>query len=494
MVPLVELSGISKRFGTVQALEDVSMTVVPGTIHALVGENGAGKTSLMRILYGAFPADEGVIRLSGEKVKIPTSAAALSLGIGMVSQHYVILPELTCLENLVLGAEPKPWLDRASLEAKAEELAQRMGFRFDWKALANGIGPAQSQKLEILKLLWRNSNLMILDEPTAMLSPEDSDALFASLKALVKTGTTVIVVTHRLTEVLQHCQTVTVLRGGKHVADRQVSETTLPELASMVVGHSLNDVPARVEPSGEALLVAENLTVLDTQGHRALNSVSFSVRAGEILGIAGVDGNGQRELVAALAGQIRSPQGALRLQGRSIGHLGVKERSALGIRHIPEDRNIDGLVEEWSLEENSALGLHHLKPFRRGSLIDGLGRFNAARAIAERFSTRYDRLSEPVSGLSGGNQQRFVNGRALFSGPQLIVAFQPVRGLDIGATRAFYEALSKESRHGTASVVVSFDLDELLEFCDRILVLNAGHLREPTHKTRSEIGMLMVSA
>lgn len=492
------MSGISKRFGVVTALDRVDLEVEQGNIHAVVGENGAGKTTLMRILYGATVADEGEIELDGRPVKFFTSREAIQAGVGMVSQHYGIIPALTCLQNLILGAEGGPILSTSKAAERAEALATRMGFKFDWKREAATLSPAGAQKLEILKLLWRESKIMILDEPTAMLSPSDAGALFESLDKLAREGATVILVTHRLPEVLEHCRRVTVLRGGKRVDDKAVSDTNASDLAQMIVGGSLEPPkPHSPVESAPNMLQVSDLFVKGARGDLALKSVGLTLRAGEIVGIAGVDGSGQRELFQTIAGLSKTVEGKLKLNGTDIGDLSPEERIRRGVRIIAEDRHEEGVVESWSLDENAALGLQRLAPFARGGLIDTEARHSMADAIARRFNTKHGGLNLQMASLSGGNQQRFVAARALCLKPKLILAFQPARGLDIKGTQDVYDGIRAACDEGAAALVVSFDLDELIEQCDRLVAMNLGKLFSPEaghEKDRDAIGRLMVGA
>lgn len=492
----VHLSGITKRFGSVVALDSVDLQVTAGTIHAVVGENGAGKTTLMRVLYGALRADEGVVEVNGQPCTFRGSGDAISAGVGMVSQHYGIIPDLSCLQNLILGAEGGFAVNLKAAEAKAQELATQMGFTFDWSAEASTLTPAGAQKLEILKLLWRGSRIMILDEPTAMLSPADSEALFVSLRLLAQKGATVLLVTHRLPEVMDHCQAVTVLRGGKKVADRPVAETNARELAGLIIGGSLRELePPASHAPGEAVLEARGLVVRGSRGDDALKGIDLTVRTGEILGIAGVDGSGQRELFQAILGLARPASGSLSILGSEHSALKPGQRLAKGLRLIPEDRHSEGVIEEWALEENVALGLQRLAPLAMGPKIGVSARRELAQTVAERFSTKHGGLNMPMASLSGGNQQRFVAARALALGPKLILAFQPARGLDLNGTRQVYEGIRVECERGAAAIVVSFDLDELLEHADRIVAMNLGRVYEPgkgEEKDRAAIGRLMV--
>ncbi len=494
----VTLRSVTKSFGALRALDGVDFQVEAGSIHALVGENGAGKTTLMRVLYGSLQADSGAVLLDGKEARFRSAADGIRAGIGMVSQHNSIIGELSCLENLLLGAEGGVTVRLRDSERRAEALASKMGFSFDWRRDASGLSPAGAQKLEILKLLWRNARIMILDEPTAMLSPADSGLLFASLKSLVQEGAIVILVTHRLPEVMEHCGAVTVLRGGKLVGEKLVRDTGARELAEMIVGHALEaaaiaDAPAAAAP----LLSVRDLTVAGDRGNDAVRNVSLEVRSGEIVGIAGVDGSGQRELFRALMGVVRPREGEIDLKGDRITKASPAARIRAGVRLIPEDRHADGVVDDWSLVENAAIGLQRLPPLASGSWVDAAGKARFASAAADRFKTRYTSLRARLSGLSGGNQQRFVAGRALALDPKLILAYQPARGLDIDATRDVYDGLRKACAEGAGALVVSYDLDELLENCHRVVAMNLGRLWEPApgkERDRAEIGRLMVGA
>ncbi len=490
------MSGITKRFGNVTALDSVDLEVAQGAVHAVVGENGAGKTTLMRILYGVLAHDEGTIELGIDTSGIKTSGG-IRPGIGMVSQHYGIIPELTCLQNLILGAEGGPILQPRQAEAKARSLAERMGFQFDWSRDARELSPTGAQKLEILKLLWREAKVMILDEPTAMLSPADSDALFHSMQQLAGEGATIILVTHRLPEVLEYCSRVTVLRGGKRVDEKLVSETNGGELAKLIVGGDLiQREPATERPPGASVLKVSQLTVRGDRGNETLKSVNLEAREGEVVGIAGVDGSGQRELIQAIYGLIEPSAGAIELSGQPA-QAGVPSRIERGVRIIPEDRHEEGVVEEWSLDENAALGLQRLAPFAKGSAVDPSARHTEAESIAQRFNTKHGGLNMPMASLSGGNQQRFIAARALCVRPKLILAFQPARGLDLNATQNVYKGIREACDAGAAAIIVSFDLDELLEHCDRIVAMNNGKLSVPSRgeeKDRNAIGRLMVGA
>ncbi len=494
----VELLGISKHFGAVAALDNVSLSVEKGTIHALVGENGAGKTTLMRVLYGALQPDSGEVKLDDQPHTFKNSKDAIQHGIGMVSQHYGIIPALTCLQNLILGAEGGPIVKVSEAKKRADELAKRMGFEFDWDSDAETLSPAGAQKLEILKLLWRNAKVMILDEPTAMLSPSDSEALFASLRKLVDEGATVILVTHRLPEVMDHCKTVTVLRGGKLISSHPVSEVTDRSLAELIVGGSLVEPPV-IEPVrdlGIALDISK-IVVKDDRRHDVLKGLDLQVKRGEVVGIAGVDGSGQRELFQALLGVRKIDSGSVSIDDQEVTNWSSAKRLQFGLRLIAEDRHEEGVIEDWSLEDNAILGLQRLEPIQKSLFISTPDRHKWAEVVAEKFSTKHGGLNQPMRTLSGGNQQRFVAARALEMSPKLILAFQPARGLDLNGTADVYAAIREKCKAGASALVVSFDLDELLIHCDRIVAMNRGELRQPKPeeaRDRQAIGRLMVGA
>ena len=506
----VEIRSATKRFGPVTALDGVDLTVEQGEIHALVGENGAGKTTLMKALYGAQPLSEGTMTLFGEPFRPASSKAAIRAGVGMVSQHYGIIGELSCLQNLILGAEEGALLSTDTKMARAEQLARDMGFPFDWDAPASTLSPSGAQRLEILKLLWRGAKVMILDEPTAMLSPVDGEALFGSLTKLVRDeGATVILVTHRLPEVFDHCRNVTVLRGGKRVAGMSVAETNPSDLARLIVGGEVREAVARelmpddagsAQPAAPSdappVLRVEKLSVVDAQRNPRLREASLTLAPGEMVGIAGVDGNGQRELFQGLLGIDRAT-GRVIVDGEDLSRASIAARIGAGIRLIAEDRLDEAVIEGWSLEENAALGLQRRPPYARGALIDKRSRRTRAEWIADRFGTRRAGLGASIGSLSGGNQQRFVAGRAIADAPRVILAFQPARGLDLNSTVDVYNGIREECRRGAVALIVSFDLDELLTHCDRVVVLSHGHLSSPAPAEahdRDAIGRLMVGA
>lgn len=507
---VVRMEEICKRFGAVQANDHITLTVRGGTIHAIVGENGAGKTTLMNILYGVFPPDSGTISLYGQPVRFRSPAEALRAGVGMVSQHYALIPRLSVLENLLLsgeGAALSP-LPRAQVLTRAQQLAPLLGLQADWDTPAGALSVSQQQKVEILKLLLRDARVLIFDEPTAVLPPADAEAFFALLHRFAQEGRTVLLVTHKLQEVLAHADEVTVLRAGKVVATMLVREAPgapaqvdARTLAQLIVGEE-GVLPEEELLLGERLseqprLRVEGLSVPPTRSRAGLKGVSFEVYPGEILGIAGVDGSGQAELIDALVGLVVPAQGRILLDGEEVTTLPPAERLRRGVRYISEDRHLRGAILEWTVAENAALGLQRLDKFGSRWSLSFARMRDFARRIIERFAVRAPGAEAPFSALSGGNQQKVVVGRALMETPRLLVAGQPTRGLDAASTRAVHHALREACQQGAAAVLVSLDLDELLTLCDRVGVLFDGRLMdivEGERRRREEIGALMVGA
>ena len=486
----VEVRGIVKRFGPLTALDHVDVLVKTSTLHAVVGENGAGKTTLMRILYGSILPEGGAMLVNGAPFSPRKTSDAIAKGIGMVSQHYGIIPELTALQNLALGSEGAATINPIALRKKANALSEQTGFFFDWDEPGSELSPASAQRLEILKLLWRDSQILILDEPTAMLSPSDGDAVFESLKVLIRQGRTVILVTHRLSEVVQHADEVTVLRGGMRVGSMPVSETDPTQITRMIIGGDLPTPPRLQTAFGEYIIKLKNVSLAATQNTKPISDVSISVSQGEIVGVAGVDGSGQRELLQLILGLTQPTGGSMEgFQGNAA------ERIRNGLRVIPEDRQAEALIEQWSVEQNSALGLQRLPPLIKGRLINVQSRKVWAQSVIDRFHTKAGALSGSIRSLSGGNQQRFVAARALLNAPRLVVAFQPARGLDVKGASDVYAGFRAVCDAGAGALVISFDLDELLTYADRIVVMFGGRLFDlpaDLARDRQAIGRLMV--
>lgn len=492
------MTGIGKRFGSLMALDNVDLHVRPQSLHAVVGENGAGKTTLMKVLQGTYRPDGGEVRIRGEAVHLKSTADGYAHGVGMVSQHYSIIPELTCLQNLMLGTEPSLVIDMDAAAARAEQVAAKLGIKFDWNQSARELSPASAQKLEILKLLWRESSVMILDEPTAMLSPADSEALYANLKLLASGGATIIVVTHRLPEVMSHCEQISVLRAGKVVAHQKVADTTVHELAEMIVGRSFTPTePPKPREKGAVSLALRSVTVKGDRGNDAVKQATAEIYEGEVIGVAGVDGNGQRELFHALVGHRPVASGQIELGDTQLSSLSIRERISRGLRLIAEDRHIEAVVEDWTLADNGLLGHHHQPELRQGLGFKRSTILELAERLVRRFSAKCDGIKATMRSLSGGNQQKIVAARALEFDPKLVLAFQPTRGLDIGATQEVFHSIRQACDQGAVALIASFDLDELIENCDRVFVMNHGELHVPPpgkERDRQLLGELMVGA
>ncbi|HEV2707024.1 MAG TPA: ABC transporter ATP-binding protein [Pyrinomonadaceae bacterium] len=499
---MLELRDITKRFGDVLANDRVGIKVEPGTIHAIVGENGAGKSTAMRIAYGFYTADSGEILVDGAVREVNTPHDAIALGIGMVHQHFMLVETMTVAENIVLGAEPGTTatldLRRAASEIRA--LSDEFRLSVDPEARVENLSVGQQQRVELLKALYRHARLLILDEPTAVLTPQEVDEFFAILRRMREQGKTVIIITHKLSEVLAISDEVTVMRDGRVVGRVRTAETNAAELARMMVGR---EVLLRVEKpeaqAGDAVLAVEHLTVVMSGGERGLRDVSFEVRAGEIVGIAGVEGNGQSELIEALAGLVPSSQvsGRVRFEGRDIARLGARERTELGIAHIPEDRHRRGLLLDFDLAENSILGLHYRPPAvsaRGGVLLDTQAIRSHARRIIADFDVRPANPDLPARALSGGNQQKLIIGREFDLRPKLLLVSQPTRGVDIGAIEFIHRKLVALRDEGCAVLLVSAELEEVTALADRLLIIHHGRIVgevDPATATHEEIGLLM---
>ena len=477
--PIIELREITKRFPGVLANDRISVTVRAGEIHALVGENGAGKTTLMSILYGLYQPDGGQVLWRGRPVGIRSSSAALELGIGMVHQHFMLIPPFTVLENVILGAEPvrAGVVALAQARARVARLAELHGFDLELDARVGRLSVGEQQRVEILKALYRGAQLLILDEPTAVLVPQEIRELFRNLRRLRDQGRTLVFISHKLDEVMEIADRITVLRQGRVIDTVETSSATPSMLAEMMVGRPvLLQVPRPPALPGAGRLDVRGLSVEGERGRPRIHDVSFNVRAGEVYAIAGVQGNGQAELVEAIVGLRRAATGRVLLDGRDVIPLSVAERRAAGLAHIPEDRHRRGLVLAMSTRENLILGHHRRPAFSHGLLHDerAVDRFAAERC--REYDVRVPRLGTPALALSGGNQQRLVIAREFAFTPGLLIAAQPTRGLDVGATEFVYRRLLEIKAQGLAVLLVSVDLDEVLALADRIAVLYNGRI------------------
>lgn len=498
--PAIELKGISKAFGPVQANKDISIRVMPGTIHGIIGENGAGKSTLMSILYGFYKADKGEIFISGKKTEIPDSQAAISAGIGMVFQHFKLVENFTVLENIILGAEDG-WLLKPSL-AKARksliDLAAEYELNIDPDALIEEIGVGMQQRVEILKALYRQADILILDEPTGVLTPAEADQLFRILGRLREEGKTIILITHKLREIMETTDTVSVMRRGEMTATVKTADTSPEELAELMVGRKvLLRVDKKPPQVGDVVLDVQNLKVVDEQGVERLKSISLNVRAGEILGIAGVAGNGQSELLEVLGGYADGT-GSVTLNGEPIDlsgkHSDGKSRRARGIAHVPEDRQREGLIMDFTAWENTAFGYHHDEAYQSGILINNAAIRKDTEEKMERFDVRPPNPRLAAKNFSGGNQQKLVLAREIERNPDLLLIGQPTRGVDIGAIEFIHKQIVALRDQGKAILLISVELEEILSLSDRVAVMFDGHImgeRAVGDTDEKELGLLM---
>lgn len=477
----IEMIGITKYFPGVIANDGVDLSIEEGEIHALLGENGAGKSTLMSILFGLYDPDAGSIRIRGQEVRIRGPNDATSLGIGMVHQHFKLVRNFTVTENIVLGLEPRNRLGNTNLskaEKRVAELSDRYGLAVDPRERIENITVGMQQRVEILKILYRDADILIFDEPTAVLTPQEIDELMEILKRLREEGKTIILITHKLKEIKEVASRCTVLRRGKFVGVVDVASTSEAEMAEMMVGRSvvfrLDKKPPRV---GEVVLRIEDLTVIGSKGVPAVRGLSLEVRSGEVVGIAGVDGNGQSELVAAIAGLLPVKSGHIYLKDRDISHIKIRDRINAGLGLVPEDRHKHGLVLDFRLDENLVLKSFRELPF--SSPVLGFLDFRAMEENAERLIAQFDIRagSGPATlakSMSGGNQQKAVIAREIDLSPELLVVAQPTRGLDVGAIEYIHRRILDERDKGKAVLLVSFELDEILNLCDRVAAVSKG--------------------
>jgi simple sugar transport system ATP-binding protein len=499
--PAIELQGISKAFGPVQANKNISIRVMPGTVHGIIGENGAGKSTLMSILYGFYKADSGDIFVNGEKTLIPDSQAAIAAGIGMVFQHFKLVENFTVLENIVLGVEDgallRPSLKKARKQLK--QLAEEYELQVDPDAVIEDLGVGMLQRVEILKALYRQAEILILDEPTGVLTPGEADQLFRILGRLSDEGKTIILITHKLREIMDITDTVSVMRRGEMTATVKTKETSPSELAELMVGRKvLMQVDKEPAKPGATVLQVNNLNVIDESGVRRLKDVSFDVRAGEIVGIAGVAGNGQSELLEVLGGYEKAT-GSVLINNQDLAlsgsELNGQSRRAMGISHVPEDRQREGLIMDHMAWENVPLGYHNDPKYQRSRLFMNNRALRVdAQEKMDRFDVRPPNPRLAASGFSGGNQQKIVLAREIERNPDLLLIGQPTRGVDIGAIEFIHKQIVALRDQGKAILLVSVELDEILSLSDRIIVMFDGKLmgeRLPSQTSIKELGLLM---
>ncbi len=495
----LELRGITKRFGTLVANDNINITVQPGEIRSLLGENGAGKSTLMNVLYGLYQPDEGQILLDDVVQEFKGPGDAMAAGIGMVHQHFMLIPVFTVAENVVLGNEPTNAIGALDLEtarAKVREISERFGFNVDPDALVEDLPVGVQQRVEIIKALSRNAKVLVLDEPTAVLTPQETDELMQIMRELAKSGTSIIFITHKLREVQAVADHITVIRLGKVVGEASPKDSA-EKLANLMVGREVDlKVSKANAKNGEVVLSVESLSVLDDRQQRAVDDVSFEVRAGEVLAIAGVQGNGQTELAEALLG-LRSAikgSGSITLNGVSLERKNVRQRLESGIGYIPEDRKKDGLVGDFTISENFMLNGSFGEPFAKGLNINFAKRDEISAQLIKDFDVRTQSAETPAGKLSGGNQQKVVVARELRRDVKLLIAAQPTRGVDVGSIEFIHERIIAERDSGRAVILISTELDEVLALADRIAVMYRGRvvgIVSAAEATREKLGKMM---
>ena len=496
----VEMHNISKLFPLVLANDDVTFNVQKGEIHALVGENGAGKSTLMNILYGLLHADSGTLAVDGKAAHFTGPGDAIARGIGMVHQHFMLIPPLTVAENVVLGQEPskRGFVDKARANQTVKALSDQYGLKVDPTAKVETLSVGIEQRIEIIKVLYRGAEILILDEPTAVLIPQEVDELFEILGSLKDQGKTIIFITHKLQEVMAVADTVTVMRRGKVVGTVSTQDTTRQDIATMMVGRQVLFRVERTQAEpGEVVLMVKDLNALDNKDLPALRDISFSVREGEILGIAGVEGNGQTELVEVLTGLRKARSGQVELNGQVITNYSPRLIREKGTGHIPEDRHRRGLVLDFTVAQNMVLGIHYRKPFVRHLGLDVIN-FGPIREKAQRLLKEFD-IRPPdhenlAGNLSGGNQQKVIVAREFDQNPKLLIAAQPTRGIDVGSIEFIHQRLLQARDKGKAVLLISADLEETLSISDRIAVMYEGQIvgtLEPAEATEERLGLMM---
>ncbi|MFC1858818.1 ABC transporter ATP-binding protein [Thermodesulfobacteriota bacterium] len=480
MAPILEMKGITKRFPGVIANDRVDFQLAQGEVHALLGENGAGKSTLMNVLYGLYRPDEGQLYLKDRPVQITKPSDAIRFGIGMVHQDFMLVPVMTVAENLIIGKEITRWGPFLALKEAARKirvLSDQYGLDVDPEAIAGHLPVGIRQRLEILKILYRDADILILDEPTAVLAPEECDSLFRSLSSLTGQGKSVIFITHKLKEVMRIADRITIMRNGKVVRVSTPAETSESRLASLMVGRevalAIDKTPAR---PGEVVLQVQNLMVEDDQGKAAVREVSFCIRSGEILGLAGVHGNGQAELIMGLTGTQKCASGKIVVDGNDLTNQSPRKIFECGVAHIPEDRLEVGMVENFTVADNLILNTYHQEPFSRKFILRKSARENNAYRLRDLFDIRPPDIFTRAGHLSGGNQQKMVTARELSHRIKLLVAAHPTRGLDIGSTDFIHNQILSKRDQGCAIFLVSADLDEIFTLADRIAVIYKGKI------------------
>jgi ABC-type uncharacterized transport system ATPase subunit len=498
--PALEMRGITKRYPGVVANDHIDLDVCKGEIHALLGENGAGKTTLMNVLYGLARPDEGQILLDGAPVQIASPSDAIGRGISMVHQHFMLVPVLSVAENVILGAETmsnRVFVDRREAAKRIADLAARFGFALDPDAKVGSLSVGQQQRVEILKALYRDAQILVLDEPTAVLTPQETGEIFALLRRLAADGRSIIFISHKLYEVLEVADRITVIRRGRVIGDREPAKTTEGELAELMVGRAVElTVDRGVSHAGAPMLLVEGLRVADDRHHEVVPGATFQIRAGEILGVAGVAGNGQDELVEAIIGLRKPSGGKVTLGGRDVTGFSPRRMNEAGTGYVPGDRHRFGLILSFPVYDNLVLTSYYRKPFARGLLRDGDAILKSAAVQVAQFDIRTPSVDVATATLSGGNQQKVVVAREFDRPLKLLVLDQPTRGLDVGSIEFIHREVLAKRDAGTAVLLVSAELDEVMEMSDRIVVMYRGRMvAEMDGRTadKSEVGLYMAT-
>ncbi len=502
MSVVLELKGITKRFPGVLANDHIDLTLEQGKIHALLGENGAGKSTLMNILYGLYQPNEGEIFVRGNAAKIYSPSDAISNGIGMVHQHFMLIPVFTVTENVMLGEEETRgiggFLNRRSASQKITEISEKFGLEVEPKSMVGDLPVGIQQRVEIIKLLYRNADILIFDEPTAVLTPQETDGLFQIMRSLTAQGKSIIFITHKLKEVLEIADNITVIRRGKVVGSTTPDQADTNKLAEMMVGREVAlEIDRTSATVGETVVNVKDLVLLDDQDQLAVDQVSFEARSGEILGIAGVQGNGQTELVEAITGLRKTLSGQILFEGKDITNATPRQITELGSAHIPEDRQRDGLVLDFPITDNLALQEYYKAPFSKGPIMQDDVILENANQLIKEYDIRTPNATTAAGSLSGGNQQKVIIAREFTRDIKLLLASQPTRGLDVGSIEYIHSQIIKKRDTGTAVILVSTELDEVMKLSDRIAVMFDGRIVsvvDAASVTKEQVGLLMAGA
>lgn len=497
---VIEMLNIRKEFPGIVANDNITLQLEKGEIHALLGENGAGKSTLMNVLFGLYQPEEGEIRVNGKSVKITNPNIANDLGIGMVHQHFMLVDPFTVTENIILGKETTVGgkIEIKKAEKEVKEISEKYGLAVDPQAKIADISVGMQQRVEILKTLYRGAEILIFDEPTAVLTPQEIHELIQIMKTLIKEGKSIILITHKLKEIMEVCDRVTVIRKGVGIGTVNVSETNPNELASLMVGREVTFKTEKTEakPQQEVLEI-KDLNVKDARGLQAVKGLNLTVKAGEIVGIAGVDGNGQTELLEAITGLRKSESGSIKLNGKEIRNFSPRKVTESGISHIPQDRHKHGLVLDFPVGENMVLQTYYQKPYSKNGILNYKEIYNKAKSLIKEFDVRTPSEFTLARALSGGNQQKAIIGREIDRDPDLLIAAQPTRGLDVGAIEFIHKRLIEQRDHGKAVLLLSFELDEIMNVSDRIAVIYEGEIVaivDPKQTTEQELGLLMAGS